>query len=196
MELLIALAVIGVIGGIVGFRSAGKKKAEEAARLQSYNLAVDAARSTMITGPGAASFPVVNPDDIGYRPVGGEKIVAVQDGATKMELRSTGRYQTGGTTVSIPIMKGVRYRVGTGTIRSEKEWQGTAFGRLILTDKAFVFEGNEKNERITWTQVANAELLSDGFRVFKRTGPPRTFAVERPDPKFAAALDLMLRRVD
>jgi hypothetical protein len=99
-----------------------------------------------------------------------------------------------GTSISIPIVKGVRYRVGSGSIRTEKKWQATARGRLLVTDKALVFEGGDKNERITWTQVANIESFLDGFIIAKRSGPPRTYVATSPDPKFAAVIELMLAR--
>ncbi|WP_322892445.1 MULTISPECIES: hypothetical protein [unclassified Yoonia] len=92
--------------------------------------------------------------------------------------------------------KTAQHRVGSGSIRTEKSWQATARGRLLVTDKAVVFEGGERNERITWTQVANVELLIDGFTIAKRSGPPRTYQVNNPDPKFAAVLELMLSRTE
>lgn len=55
-------------------------------------------------------------------------------------------------------------------------------------------QAREKNERITWTQVADEELLIDGFTISKPSGPPRTYQVASPDPKFAAVVELMLSR--
>jgi hypothetical protein len=109
-----------------------------------------------------------------------------------MEMRSTGRFRTGGASISIPIVKGVRYRIGSGTIRTQKEWQATAQGRLLVTDRALVFEGGDKNERVTWTQVANVELLIDGLIIHKRSGSPRTYVTVSPDPRFSAVVELML----
>ncbi|WP_109312472.1 hypothetical protein [Ruegeria sp. AU67] len=175
----------------------------DAPKVATYQDKIDAARQELITVPSddlkegtmAASMPVLDPTHYGYRPVAKESLVAVQDDVTKMEFKSTGNFGAVGGSVSIPIAKGVRFRVGGGNVKRHKEWQGTSHGRLLLTDKAFVFEGDQKNERITWGQVADIEFLTDGFQVAKRTGPPRTFAVSNPDPKFAAVLDLMLDRV-
>jgi len=57
-----------------------------------------------------------------------------------------------------------------------------------------VFEGVEKNERITWTQVANVELLLDGFTISKRSCWPCSYQVGAPDATFGAVVDLMLAR--
>lgn len=96
--------------------------------------------------------------------------------------------------VSIPIVKGVRYRVGSTNIKAEKTAQTTARGRLLITDKAIVFEGDNKNDRITWSQLANIELHLDGLTLAKRTGPPRTYSVSSPNPNFVAILEFMLSK--
>lgn len=196
MEILWLIGIVFVVaiiwGGIAGAR---KTKAEDKQAAE-YSDAIETERQKMIAGEGQASLPVLDPASEGYRPVGKENLLAVQEDATRMEMKSTGRYRTGGASVSIPIVKGVRYRVGSGTIRGEKTWQATDNGRLLVTDKAVVFEGGAKNERITWTQVANIELLRDGFSIFKRSGPPRTYAVASPNPKFAAVIELMLSRTE
>lgn len=178
-------------------------KGADAPKVATYQDQIDAARQELISPPSdhlakgtkAASMPVLDPTHYGYRPVAKENLVAVQNDVTKMEFKSTGSYGAIGGSVSIPIAKGVRFRVGGGNVKRQKKLQGTSHGRLLLTDKAFVFEGDQKNERITWGQVADVEFLTDGVQVAKRTGPPRTFAVGNPDPKFAAVLDLMLDRV-
>ena len=81
-------------------------------------------------------------------------------------------------------------------MRSEKSWQITAKGRLLATDKAIDFESSEKNERITWPQVYDIALMVDGFKIAKRSGPPRMYAVDDPDPRFGAIVELLLQRSD
>jgi len=161
----------------------------------SYSDRIQEAKNELLTSNDSASLPVLNTAEIGYRPVGKESLIAVQNNVAKMEMKSTGTYRTSGASISIPIMKGIRYRVGTGSIRGNKTWQATSHGRLLITDKAVIFEGDQKNERITWGQIADIEFLSDGYQIAKRTGPPRTFSIPHPDPKFAAVLELMLDRI-
>ena len=187
MEWVFIFFAVFIVLVILSARAEEKKKS-------TYLADIESAKQSLMTSSETASMPVLSAAEYRYRPVAKESLLAVQDGATRMEMKSTGRYKTGGTSVSIPIVKGVRYRVGSGSIRTEKSWQATASGRLIVTDRAVVFEGGEKNERITWTQVADAELLVDGFRISKRSGPPRTYRVASPDPKFAAVVELMLSR--
>lgn len=194
MEWVFIIGAVFVVLVIFAVKAENKKNALKLEQSTAYSAEIDTFKQSLLTSSSTASLPVLKAADHGYRPVASENLLAVQEGATRMEMKSTGRYKTGGTSVSIPIVKGVRYRVGSGSIRTEKSWQATARGRLFVTDKAIVFEGGEKNERITWTQVANVELLLDGFTIAKRSGPPRTYQVASPDPKFAAVVELMLAR--
>lgn len=194
MEWVFIIGAGFIVMVIFAVRAENKKNALKREQGTAYSTEIDTFKQSLLTSSGTASLPVMAASDHGYRPVAKENLLAVQDGATRMEMKSTGRYKTGGTSVSIPIMKGVRYRVGSGSIRTEKSWQATAHGRLLITDKAIIFEGCDKNERITWTQVANVELLLDGFTIAKRSGPPRTYQVASPNPKFAAVVELMLAR--
>ena len=194
MEWVLIIVVVFVVLIIFAVKAENKKNALKLERTNAYSAEIETFKQSLLTSSSTASLPVLSTADHGYRAVANENLLAVQDGATRMEMKSTGRYKSGGTSVSIPIMKGVRYRVGSGSIRTEKSWQATARGRLLVTDKAIVFEGGEKNERITWTQVANVELLLDGFTIAKRSGPPRTYQVPSPNPKFAALVELMLAR--
>lgn len=87
----------------------------------------------------------------------------MHDNLKRVELKSTGRYLTEGASISIPIVKGIRYRIGSGSIIPEKSFQVTAAGRLLLTDKALIFESAQKNERIAWGQIANVTRAMDGL---------------------------------
>lgn len=194
MESFIILVIVAlVVLAIIWTRYKNTQQKEEERR--AYSLAITEAKQALVTGDGLASLPVLSASEHSYRPVSKEDLFAVQNGVTRLEVKSTGRYRAGGHSVSIPIMKGVRYRVSSGSIQTEKTWQATARGRFLATDKAIAFEGSDKNERITWTQVANIELLSDGFVIAKRTGPARTYQVDSPDAKFAAVVELMLARI-
>lgn len=196
MEWIAIGGVILVLLVVVGVWSEKKKQREAADRAERYNASINHERQALLTTPDSMSLKPLDSLDYGYRPVAKENLIAVQDNASRYELKSSGTYRTSGTSVSIPIAKGIRYRVGSGRIRSEKTWQTTATGRLLITDKAVVFESPQKNERITWGQIADVELMVDGYQIAKRSGPPRTFVVDSPDPKFAAVLELMLRRVE
>jgi hypothetical protein len=191
--------VIGIACGVIVFfnvRAARAKRRVQAERAQLYNASIHHERQTLLSAPDRTALVPLDPVHHGYRPVAKENLIAVQERASRYELKSSGRYHTAGASLSIPIVKGVRYRVGSGRVMTEKSWQETARGRLLVTDKAVVFESPQKNERITWSQISAVELMLDGYKIAKRTGPPKWFVVDAPDPKFAVVLELMLSRAE
>ena len=148
---------------------------------------------------GKLSIPICDPTAFNYRPVGREKVVGCLDGAKRLEMRNTGRYYRGGGFWDAfgraflgrryaPILMGSPQRI------AEREQCVTATGQLIVTDKAVSFEGDTTNERLSWAKIADVELLEDGVKITRRSGPPRIYAFTRFDPKFAAALFVMSKR--
>lgn len=163
-------AIFAVFMGLAERAKKKKKTKLQKEQCAAYSAEIDSIKKSFLTGSGIVSVPVLNAADFGYRPVAKENLLAIQNGVTRMEMKSTGRHP------------------------SEKSWQATACGRLLVTDKAIVFEGVEKNERLTWAQVANLEVLLDGFTISKRSGLPRTYQIDRPDATFAAVVEFMLVR--
>lgn len=190
--------ILGGIAFVVAVCVSANKKKQQALleKTERYNSEINAERQALLSAPDRMSLQPLDAAEYDYRPVARESLIAVQENASFMELKSSGYYRSSGASLSIPIMRGVRYRVGAGRIASEKSWQVTATGRLLVTDKAIAFESPQKNERITWGQIADVEVLLDGYRIAKRTGSPKSFVVESPDPRFAAIVELMLMRVE
>lgn len=139
-------------------------------------------------------MPVLDSSKFGYKPVKGECLLAIQDDVYRQELRSTGRNSSQTISISIPIAQGIKYRAQTNNITGEKQYQKTAGGRLLVTNKAIVFEGDTRNDRITWGQITKVQLASDGYEIQKRSGKPFEFIASEPDPKFAAIIHLMLNK--
>lgn len=148
LEILVIIALLLIVLIVRTSKKKREPTVQELGEAEYYLDAVDAARHSMVVRKNRVSLPVLEASSLGYRPVGKEVVVNVQYDAVRIENKSTGRYGTSGASVSIPVVEGVRFRVGAGSIRGEKSWQATDTGRLILTDKAIVFEGSAKNERI------------------------------------------------
>ena len=171
------------------------KIAGESKQFKAHNKQLQKAIGALKTGEGTASLSTMDAAEHEYRLVGNEKLMAIQNDATRMETKSTGQYSMSGSSISIPIVKGIRYRVGGGNITRNKEFMATAKGRLLITDKAVVFESDEKNERYTWGQISDIEILLDGFTIQKRRGLAHTYSVENFNYEFAAIADLLLQRI-
>jgi hypothetical protein len=89
------------------------------------------------------------------------------------EMRTiTERINYSGTTASIKIMKGVRYRVGSikpQRITSE-QWKQIDYGKMYLTNKRIILIGQSKNSNIKLQKVLSFTPYSDGIEISKDTG--------------------------
>ena len=190
-----ALIEIAVLVAVVGIPIAIVDGVVSASRTKAFQSEIGAEIDKLMFGEHKASFPVLDAADHGYRLVAGEKLLRVHEGLSRMEWKSTGRYSYGGASVSVPIAKGMRVRVGGGNIARERAFQATNQGRLLVTSKALAFEGRERNERWTWSQVADVEICKNGYVVHRRRGKPVTFTWGKAKPDVCAVIDMMLRRV-
>lgn len=89
------------------------------------------------------------------------------------ELRSrTTRVNYHGPTVSVPIMKGVRYRVGSMAVGGEREQslEHIDAGMLFITSKRLFFDGAAKNTTITYKSMVRVGVFPGGFEAEKQTG--------------------------
>lgn len=89
------------------------------------------------------------------------------------EMRTvTQRINYSGTTASIKIMKGVRYRVGTikpQRITSE-QWKQIDYGSMYLTNKRIILIGQSKNSNIKLQKILSFTPYSDGVEISKDAG--------------------------
>lgn len=188
VALTVALAVTMVLLVVL------LRKRKERGALRLLKERIGTARQALLTGSNTASFPLLDASAYSYQPMFQEKLVAVQEDVTLMEFNGSGLVRTGGLAISMPIGVAGRYKVSSGRIRSKKAWQPLAKGRLLLTDKAIIFESDGDDERITWGKVSVIETRLDGYEILIPGDPPRTYVVSELDTRFAAVLELMLIR--
>ena len=53
-------------------------------------------------------------------------------------------------------------------------------GRLVITSKALVFEGETRSDRLVYSSLSHIEAKRDGVEVRKRNGPRRAFRTGDP----------------
>ncbi|HJH09071.1 MAG TPA: TerB family tellurite resistance protein [Psychrobacter pasteurii] len=86
-----------------------------------------------------------------------------------------GRYQGGSAGVSIRVAKGVSFRVGQsrGTYQSDREPVAVSSGKLIVTNKRIIFDGDKKSFNITIGQLLSYEVFDNSILVKPTRGNPR-----------------------
>lgn len=120
MEWLVLIVIVITIA-VIAQMSSNKKKAEEhRANVLEYSNEIENAKNSLLKDAGKTEILALAPSEYEYRPVGRETLLAVQPGVSRLEYKSAGQYRTRGASISIPIVKGIRYRIGSGTISTEK----------------------------------------------------------------------------
>ncbi|ENN91825.1 hypothetical protein [Bartonella schoenbuchensis] len=76
------------------------------------------------------------------------------------------------------------------TFMSNKKTQ--LFGRLLVTNQAIIFESPEKNERITWTKIASANVTYQGCQINRRSGIAWDYEFNA-NPRFAAVVRTLVK---
>jgi len=94
-------------------------------------------------------------------------------GAAWHEMRTrTERVTYSGTSVSIPIVKGVRYRVGSYKPQrvTREELTQIDVGEFYLTNKRIVFDGAQRNTTIRYSSLLGVTPYADGIKLEKSSG--------------------------
>jgi hypothetical protein len=104
----------------------------------------------------------------------------------KMERSS---YGYSGSTVSIPIVKGVRYRIGSGrvTSNSKEVLAVDDVGAFWISNQRLGFLGQRKNFAFPHAKIANLALRQEGLFIFKE-GKEKPFILALKDYEVPAAI--------
>lgn len=93
--------------------------------------------------------------------------------ASWYEFRSvTKRVNYHGLTASLPIAKGLRYRLGSiaPSVERSSELVPIDHGHLYITNKRILFDGGQKNTTLTWNGLLQVQLFDGGIILEKNTG--------------------------
>jgi hypothetical protein len=120
----------------------------------------DQRRNALLHG----ALPTITPIGVATQP--GEQFY-VQVPATYYEEKSVRQWTSGSTGVSIPIMRGVRMRVGNtrGHSTTSQVLQQDDQGTLLIGDHRVVFVGNRRNISIPLAAIATVEAFTNGLHV-------------------------------
>jgi hypothetical protein len=109
----------------------------------------------------------------------GEKIIWAFAGCDYLEDRTKREYVGGSRGVSVRVMKGVYYRVGSfkGSTVSSTERIRVDKGMVVLTDKHIYFAGPAKSLRIPYEKIVSFLPFEDGLGVVRdsSTAKPQIF---------------------
>lgn len=121
--------------------------------------------------------------------------VHFQADVTRLEIRTkTTRVNYSGPTVSIPIIKGVRWRMGSMAFSAMSKDELTPLdrGTLYLTGDRLLFAGVRQHTTIKYPAVVSFNVYTDGLSVAKGTGREQYFTGEADFEVAGAMLERLL----
>ena len=121
--------------------------------------------------------------------------VAHWEGPVTWKHLKTRRKRVAGTRAqSVRIAKGVRFKVG-GTSGRTEEWQELQTvdeGKAIITSKRLLFVGMQKNLNVKHDKILDLEVYNDAVTIHRGTVNPTHFFMEDP-AEFYAVLGTILQ---
>ena len=117
-------------------------------------------RIALLSGP----LPLVRPMGVATQP--GEQF-HIQVPATYFEEKAVRRYAGGSAGFSIPVARGIRFRVGQNRGRSVTEHvlQADDHGTLAIGDRRVVFVGTRRNISISLASITSVDAFTDGLHI-------------------------------
>jgi len=105
--------------------------------------------------------------------------------------KNNGNFKYAAVTARIPIVKGIKLRLGQGKMGFDKSWVYDHPGLLIFTTKRIIFNGDYSNKSIAWSSVLEFAIDSkvDMMLIGSESGKDMAFEVkEWLDPKVMAVI--------
>ncbi|MFZ2587058.1 MAG: hypothetical protein WAZ18_02875 [Alphaproteobacteria bacterium] len=102
-------------------------------------------------------------------------------------------YVGGSRGISLRIVKGVNYRIGSskGQLVSETDIVQITTGSFIVTSKRLIFTGQSQSFQIPYNKIINMQFFSDGLTIQPTTGKTKFIQI---DPKDADIAELLINR--
>jgi len=119
----------------------------------------------------------------------GEVISFVNEAVWQQVKKKKNYVGYAGLSYKFKIADGLHFRIGNvGPKFTESEGlEVQGHGKLIISNKKILFDGEHKSHSITLGRVIDIEPYSDGIRVAKNTGPDDFFMMDAISSEFAVA---------
>ncbi|MCL6091400.1 MAG: hypothetical protein M1435_00395 [Actinobacteria bacterium] len=129
----------------------------------------------------------------------GETLFYKVAGAALLDARNTGRWEGASTGVSVPLYRGVRYRVGATRghyVQAEPVLGAIDRGALYLTNHRVLFTGPKQTREVAFAKLVgfqhDQQTGSTAFSLLNRQKPVTVNYGSAASPQFRFRLDLAL----
>jgi hypothetical protein len=114
-----------------------------------------------------------------------------------LEERVVRREMVGGSHgVSIPLVKGIRYRVGQsrGQLNSITGIVPVSYGEFTVTNQRLAFSGDKKSVNAPFAKIQHLEMFADGLR-FSMTNRQKPITIQFYTPESTELIGMYISRV-
>ena len=151
-----------LIGGLL---SGGGNKTTLGTSGEAYMVDVQTVLDGVLTDPHHLTIQV---DEFPIKMKRNEVLLDAK-GAIRGTWKNNGRYKAAanGFTLSIPIVKGIRYRaaIGGGVVAPTKSWVFDEQGGVLFTNQRIIFNGTKKNTTIPLSKILNFSLANNDSKM-------------------------------
>jgi len=102
-------------------------------------------------------------------------------------------YSFAGPSISIPIIKGVRYRIASYDVARTEAMTPLSSGVLYITSKRLLFVGESRNASIIISRIISLQLFTDALKVEKSTGKSDLFSMEAEEAVYITTMIGLIR---
>jgi hypothetical protein len=104
-------------------------------------------------------------------------------------------YTFAGPSISIPIIKGVRYRIASYDFARREAITPLSSGILYITSKRLLFAGESRNTSINLSRIVNLQIYKGALEVQKNTGKPDLFSMEAAQASYITTMIGVIRQL-
>jgi hypothetical protein len=104
-------------------------------------------------------------------------------------------YSFAGPSISIPIIKGVRYRVASYDFARREAMTPLSSGMLYITSKRLLFAGESRDTSINLSRIVNIQIFKDALEIQKNTGKSDLFSMEAAQAGYITTMIGVIRQL-
>ena len=105
-----------------------------------------------------------------------------------------GNYSYEGLSLSIPIVKGLNYRIASYDVARTETMTPLSAGVLYVTSERLLFIGESRNTSINLSRIVNFQIFMDALKIEKSTGKSDLFTMAAEQAGYIARLIGVIRQ--
>lgn len=125
----------------------------------------------------------------------GESEIVYHMTRTTWHQTRASNYSFAGTSISIPIIRGVRYRIASYDVARTEAMTPLSSGMLYVTSKRLLFVGESRNATIIVSRIINLQIFKDALQIEKSAGKSDLFSMKAEEAVYITTMIGLIRQL-